>query len=128
MNAERQVNNMWLKIKIWTKGIVFGAMLVYALLFIFNNVNKGAKLWFWFGREPETPLLVLVVACFGLGVVLTLLVRTILGTIRQIRELRARTRAERLEQEVADMKSKAAMLQTKSSISDSGVESDATSS
>lgn len=117
---------MWLKVKIWTKGILFGALLLYALLFIFNNVNKGAKLWLWFGREPDTPLLVLVSLCFMLGVLLTLLVRTILTTIRQIRDLRTRSRTERLEREVADMKSKAAMLKTKPTISDSGIESDAT--
>jgi len=105
---------MWLKVKIWTKTIVVGALVLYALLFILQNSGQAVKFWYWFGREYETSMLVLILITFLAGVVGTLLVRTTISTLRQIREARARSRTDRLEREVADMKTKAAMLKTKS--------------
>ena len=104
---------MWLKIKIWTKTIVVGALVLYALLFILNNSVQAVKFWYWFNRQYETSMLVLIVITFLAGVIGTLLVRTTFTTMRQIREARARSRTDRLEREVADMKAKAAMLKTK---------------
>ena len=104
---------MWLKIKIWTKTIVVGALVLYALLFILNNSGQAVKFWYWFNRQYETSMLVLIVITFLAGVIGTLLVRTTFTTMRQIREARARSRTDRLEREVADMKAKAAMLKTK---------------
>lgn len=117
---------MWLKIKIWTKGLIVGALVLYALLFILNNSGQSVKFWYWFRHEYETSMLVLIVLTFLAGVIGTLLVRTTISTVRQVRESRTRSRTARLEREVAEMKSKASMLQTKSSLSDSGIESDAT--
>jgi hypothetical protein len=79
------------------------------------------KFWYWFGREPETSPLLLVFFSFLAGVIGTILVRTTFTTIRQIRDLRSRNRLERLEREHADMKAKAAMLQTRTSLSGSAM-------
>jgi hypothetical protein len=49
------------------------------------------------------------------SVIFTVMLGTTFRTVRQIREIRARSRAEKLEQEVAEMKMKASMLQTKMS-------------
>jgi lysylphosphatidylglycerol synthetase-like protein (DUF2156 family) len=107
------MSNMWLKTKIWAKGIVVGLVAIYALLFIYNNSGNPVPVWLWFGTSPTlSPLLMLLVA-FAIGVVATVLVRTVLRTIRQIKELRERSRIERLERENADMKNKAAMLHTR---------------
>ena len=46
---------------------------------------------------------------------MAILATTTFRTIRQIRDLRARSRTARLEDEVRDMRSKAAMLKTKPS-------------
>lgn len=107
------MSNLWLKVKIWTKGVLVGIVTIYLLLFIFNNLNKKADFWFWFGQEPKTPLLLLVFLCLAVGILGTLLVRTLLGTMRQIREMRVRGRTERLEREVQEMKSKASMIRTR---------------
>jgi uncharacterized integral membrane protein len=104
---------MWLKIKIWTKTIVVGVLVLYGLIFILNNSGQSVRFWYWFRREYETSMLVLILLTFLAGVVGTLLVRTSITTVRQIREARARSRTARLEREVLDMKSKAAMLQTR---------------
>ncbi len=106
---------MWLKIKIWTKALIFGALVIYTLVFLLKNSDENANIWYWFFKPKyEISVLLLTFFAFTFGVIGTLLVRTTFATIRQIRESRARSRTDRLEREVADMKTKAAMLKTKS--------------
>jgi uncharacterized integral membrane protein len=107
------MNGLWLKIKIWTKAILFGVIALYVLVFFYKNAGKDVTLWYFFGREYPISVLLLVFLTFVIGVIGTLLVRTTLKTVRQIRDVRVRERAVRLEREVADMKAKAAMLQTR---------------
>ena len=107
------MGTLWLKIKVWSKVAVVFALLVYAVVFVYQNSSRPVKPWFWFGREPDTSVLVLVLCAFLLGVVGTILFRTTIKTLRQVRNLRERTRAERLEREMAEMRSKAAMLRSK---------------
>jgi uncharacterized integral membrane protein len=107
------MGGLWLKIKIWTKVVLFALIALYVLLFFFNNAGKDVTLWFFINREYTVSVLLLVFLTFVIGVIGTLLVRTTLRTIRQIREVRVSERAVRLEREVADMKAKAAMLQTR---------------
>jgi hypothetical protein len=109
---------MWLKIKIWTKSIVAGVLVLYALAFLFKNSDVNANIWYWFFKPKyEVSVLLLTFMVFLAGIVGTLLVRTTITTVRQIRESRARGRTARLEREVAEMKSKASMLKTKQSSS-----------
>lgn len=108
---------MWLKIKIWTKALIFGALVIYTLVFLLKNSEENANIWYWFFKPKyEVSVLLLTFFAFTFGVIGTLLVRTTFATIRQIREARARSRTDRLEREVADMKTKAAMLKTRSSV------------
>ena len=105
---------MWLKIKIWTKSLVFGALLIYTLVFLLKNSDENANIWYWFFKPKYTvSVLLLTFFAFLAGVLGTLLVRTTFTTLRQIRESRSRSRTDRLEREVADMKAKAAMLKTR---------------
>lgn len=104
---------MWLKIKVWTKVTLFALLFLYVLVFIIANSEMTAKFWYWPGREPELPVLILVLCAFLTGVVGTVLLRTTFKTLRQVREMHARSRAERLEREVNAMRNKAAMLRTK---------------
>ena len=107
------MSSLWLKIWIWIKITVFAVLAIYVLTFIAKNSGYTAKFWFWFGRDYDVPVLYLAFFSFLGGVLITLLVRTTFKTLRQIREVRQRARNERLEREVADMKTKAAMLQTR---------------
>ena len=111
------MSNAILKIKVWTKVILFGLILVYITVFIIQNSENHAQLWVWFGRgkQVQTSVLKLVLAAFLLGVVGTLLVRTSFRTVRQIREVRERNRAERMERDLVDMKTKAGMLRSRAS-------------
>jgi uncharacterized integral membrane protein len=104
---------MWLKIKVWTKVVLFVLVFLYVLIFIYMNSDKTASFWYWPKREPQWPVLFLVLGSFLAGVLITILLRTTFKTLQQIRDLQARTRAERLQREVESMKNKAAMLRTK---------------
>jgi uncharacterized integral membrane protein len=107
------LGTLWLKIKVWTKVFIAFALLVYAVVFVYQNSSRSVTPWFWFGHEPPTSVLVLVLCSFLVGVIGTILFRTTIKTLRQFRNLRERTRAERLEREMAEMRTKAAMLRSK---------------
>jgi hypothetical protein len=107
------MGNLWLKFKIWAKVLLFAGIAIYTLVFVANNSRHTMKMWVWWRREPETSVLIFALSSFLVGVVVTLLVRTTFATVRQIREVRDRTRSEKLAREVADMQAKAAVLQTR---------------
>jgi len=110
------MSNLWLKIRIWSKIGIVALFLIYVLLFIYNNSGQHLNVWLW--GTYQASLLGLMFFTFLAGVLTAILVRTTFRTVRQIRELQARSRAEKLDRELADMKSKATRLQTKSSSSD----------
>ena len=116
------MGNLWLKIKIWTKITLAALLAIYLAFFIFKNGGRTATFWWWFYRDYETSLLFLVLIAFVAGSLVTLLLMTVLRTVRQIRELRSRNRAASLEAEIRDMKSKAAMLQTRPSAATTGAD------
>jgi len=107
------MNSLWLKIKVWTKVTVFSLLVLYGLLLVFNNSGEPVKVWIWFGKTYEIPALLLIVSCVLIGILGTLLVRTVMKTVRQLREIRDHGQADKEAREMADMKSKAAMLQTR---------------
>lgn len=104
---------MWLKLKVWSKIVLFALLFLYLAIFIYKNSDKSASFWYWWNREPQWPVLYLVLGAFVIGVLVTVLLRTTYKTIAQVRELQARSRAERLQREVEEMKTKAAMLRTR---------------
>lgn len=106
------MGNLWLKIKVWTKGILGLIVLLYALFFAYNN-SDPTTVWLWFGHSPTYSKLVLLAIAFFAGVICTILVRTTMRTLRQIRDLQSKSRTDRIERELADMKQKASRLQTK---------------
>lgn len=108
------MGNLWLKFRIWTKVIALFFLTIYAIFFIWNNGDQPAKVWLWFFSPAyETNLLWVMLVAFLIGVLGTILLRTMFKTLRQIRELRERTRTETLEREMAEMKTKAAKLQAR---------------
>ncbi len=106
------MGDLWLKIKVWTKVTLFGMLLLYVLVFVVQN-SASVEVWVWPNHKPKTSVLLLTLYAFASGVVLTILVRTTLKTLRQVRDLKSRGRTDRLEREMAEMKTKAAMLRAK---------------
>jgi uncharacterized integral membrane protein len=106
---------MWEKFKFYTKVILFSLLALYLLVVVILNwsiaVNGPLRLVF---TEFENPRILMVMLITGvLSIVAWWLIRTIFKTLRQFRTLRERSRTARLEKEVADMKAKAGMLQTR---------------
>jgi uncharacterized membrane protein len=108
------MGNLWLKIKVWTKVILFGLLLIYLIFFVMKNSEQKVRPWFWFTLpQSETSVLKLVLVAFVSGVLGTILVRTTFNTVRQIREIQRRNRSEKLERGLEEMKMKAAMLRSR---------------
>lgn len=99
---------MWLKLKFWSKVTFLSILLVYALLFVVNNLGKSVTIWFWFGNAPETPLLLLVLLCFLAGALLVVMLRTVSSAVRQYRQIRQRERESAME----SMIQKASLIKT----------------
>jgi uncharacterized integral membrane protein len=116
------MSDLWLKIKAWSKGIFAGALLLYLIFFFVQNSGQDVVFWYWFKHAPVKSLLFIEFAAFFAGVVVTLLAMTTLRTVKQIRDVRTGRRTDKLEREMADMKAKAAMLQTRpAGAADAGV-------
>ena len=109
------MGNLWLKIRIWTKIILVSAVVLYVIIFTYNNAQERVHLWYWFGHSPETNLLLVVLCSFVAGVIVAILARTTVKTINQVQELKDRARVQKMDRDMADIRAKAAMLQTKQS-------------
>jgi hypothetical protein len=107
------MGNLWLRIKVWSKVTLFALLLIYVSAFVYENSGTEVRLWVWRHKEPQTGILLLLLYTFLAAVIVTILVRTTVRTLWQIRQIKHRSRTERLEKEVADMRSKAAMLRSK---------------
>jgi uncharacterized integral membrane protein len=107
------MQNLWLKIKVWTKVSVFTLVVLYALIFMFSNSNQSVNIWLWFGKRIETSALGVLFGTLILGCVLTLLGGVAFRTIRQIKEMKRQSAHAQMQQDVADMKAKAAGLNVK---------------
>lgn len=117
------MSGLWLRIKVWTKVALFALLTVYILTFIFKNIGPQVDLWVWYFAPPiSLPVLLLALVCFVIGVLGTILSRTTFKTLRQVRDLREKNRAQRLEREVAEMRTKAAMLRSRAPAENEGAE------
>jgi hypothetical protein len=103
--------NLWLKIKVGTKIAIFAILTIATLVFVVQNINKPVTIWLW--NEYPTTLLKVLFFTVLVSVIFTILIGTAFRTLRQIREIRSRSRSQRLEEEIRDMKEKASMLQTR---------------
>ena len=101
------------KVWIWSKIGLLALILIYTLFFVGFNSGEHIKLWLSFWHEPTVPMLVALLGAFLLGSLLTILVRTVFTTLRQIRKTREHDRTSRLEREIAEMRTKASVLRTR---------------
>jgi H+/Cl- antiporter ClcA len=103
--------NTWLKIRVWTKVILFVIVALYVLIFVLKNTGEGKQvsLWVWFDHTPTMPVLFFIPAAFFLGVITTLLVRTITRTLGQIRQMKRK----QAEKEAAAIIARAAKLRVR---------------
>jgi hypothetical protein len=108
------MENLWLKIKIWTKISILTIVVVYFALFLFRNGDQPVNIWFMFGHDPlRTSALTVIALAFLAGIIGTVVFRMAYRAIRQIKDLRAKSAAAKMGKDVEQLKAKAGMLQTK---------------
>jgi hypothetical protein len=109
------MGTFWEKLKFWTKVTIFGVAALYFFIIVTLNwglvVEGQLRLMFIEFDHPRVLLVLLVTAV--LSVFGWWLFRTIFKTLRQWQRLQDKSRTVKLEREVAEMKAKAGMLQTK---------------
>ena len=109
------MDTFWQKVKLWAKIVTLGVVVVLALTFVILNlgavVEPELSLVFTSYDRPNFLLVMLLTSVFSVfgWWVFWLVFRA----VRQLRTAGERSRTDRLEREVAEMKAKAAMLQTR---------------
>ena len=103
--------NLWMRIKVWAKVILFSLVAVYLFMFVFENTGTGKDIaiWIWFNRTPIAPVLIWLPLAFLFGVITTLLFRTVWRTLRQLQDIRRR----QMEKEAAAIVTRAAKLRVR---------------
>ncbi len=104
-----------LKVRIWTKIILLGLVVLYTLLFVWNNSDEQIDVWLFFNTNPRVNVLIALLGAFVLGAMMTVLARMVWNTVAQMRTVSERNRTARLEREIADMRTKAGSLRTRES-------------
>src|SRR5437763_11277822 len=108
------MNDTWNTIKFWTKISFFGILgLVIIIVLSRNWDTEVPHVDLLFVKYDKPRLLVVLFFTAVFSIFGWWLFWTVLKTFRQVRNARVRGRTERLERDMADMKAKAAMLQTK---------------
>jgi hypothetical protein len=105
--------DLWLKIKVWTKIVVFALVISYIGCFWFLNYNLEVNIWLWFGHEFHPGVIPLVFYTLLAGIIGTLVFRMVFRTMLQLRQIYKNKAEAQLKTDVNDLKTKAAMLQTK---------------
>ncbi|MCY2953702.1 MAG: hypothetical protein NTU53_17245 [Planctomycetota bacterium] len=118
------MGTFWLKVKAWTKVTLLVLVLVLVVIFVILNLSAVVepKLSLIFASYDRPNLLVVLTLTSLISIVGWTLIGTVVKTLRQLREARRRSMETRLTKDVADMKAKAAMLQTRGEKPNTGQE------
>jgi hypothetical protein len=116
---------MWEKIKFWTRVVLFGLLALYVIVVTLLNwelqINGVLNLLFVKYQNPQVLKVLFftaLVSIFGWW-----LLWTLWRALRQLKTAQEKARTVRLEREVAEMKAKAALLQTKEGLGGTSVTS-----
>jgi hypothetical protein len=109
------MGTFWEKLKFWTKAIIFGVALLYLFVVTAANWNLviDGDLNLIVAKYQKPHVLTVLLVTAVISIFGGWLLRTIFKTLRQWQHLQDRSRTARLEKEMADMKAKAGMLQTR---------------
>jgi|SRR5271156_4420167 len=108
------MNGFWQKFLAIVKFVVLGVLLIHVIMFIILNMSAvvDTQLNLIYKRYDRPNFLLVMLLTSVLSIFGWWLFRITLKTFRQINESNARARTSKLEREMAEIKSKAAMLQT----------------
>ena len=99
------MSDLFLRVRFWAKIVLFLVVGGYVLLFIWNNGQADADIWFLpFNPTYDSSVLVVILISLLFGAVLGILGRMLIFSGPQRRRLREKRRADELEREVRDMR------------------------
>jgi hypothetical protein len=109
------MNSVWQKFLAIVKFVVLGLLLIHVIMFIVLNISAvvDTRLSLIYKSYDRPNFLLVMLLTSVLSIFGWWLFRTSLKTIRQMNEASSRARTSRLERDMAEMQSKAAMLQSK---------------
>ncbi len=109
------MNSVWQKFLAIVKFVVLGLLLIHVIMFIVLNISAvvSEQLSLIYRKYDRPNFLLVMLLTSVLSIFGWWLFRITLKTIRQINESNSRARTSKLERDMAEIKSKAAMLQTK---------------
>ena len=104
----------WLKIKLWTKVIVFSTVALVLVIVLSRNWDTTVPhLDFLFVKYEQPRLLLVLLLTSIFSIFGWWVFRTAFKTMRQMRDVRHRAEVERKARELDEMKAKAAKLQVR---------------
>jgi len=112
------MSDLWINIKFWIKTTLISVLVIYVLLFVFQNRGQPVKFWYFPLQDSlETSALYLSAGAFAAGILAAVLVKTTFTTLKQFRLMKA----AKAQRELAEIQSKAARLQTKSTLTPTAI-------
>ena len=58
------MGNLWLKIRIWAKVLLFASIAIYVLVFVAKNSQAQVTMWVWINRSTTTSVLIFGLSSF----------------------------------------------------------------
>jgi hypothetical protein len=80
------MNDVWFKVKLWTKLSVIALLILFVIIFSYENYSQQVNVWLI--RTHTMSVLELLVGTFLFGMLVTLLARPAFHTLKQISQLR----------------------------------------
>jgi uncharacterized integral membrane protein len=113
----------WQKIKFWTKWTILGLLILYIVLLLTWN-GRNVDVWVFFGQPLiSAPVWVLMISSFLAGSLVTIVGGWMFRGYLLLKKKQQEKTTRHLADEIADMKRKAEMLQTKESPAPAGATS-----
>ncbi|MFT3787710.1 MAG: LapA family protein [Tepidisphaeraceae bacterium] len=107
----------WQKIKFWTKWSLIGLVLLYVLLLLYWNRTETTFSYFFTEASVfKGSLWLVMLVSFLFGSLVTLILGWMIRGYFALRRKRDEKTARTLDDEIADMNRKAAMLRTRESV------------
>ena len=108
------MNGFWQKFLAAVKSVVLGLLVIHLILFVVLNISAvvDTRLSLIYKSFDRPNFLLVMLLTSILSIFGWWLFRTSLKTLRQMNESKSHSRTLKLERDMAEIKSKAAMLQT----------------
>jgi hypothetical protein len=107
------MSDFFAKVRAWTRLVLLCAMAIFVILLLILNRNTRVDVYLVFTTCEKASLLLVLFLTAVFSIFGWWLLWVVVRTLRQLREARDRALTQKTAKDLADMKAKAAMLQTR---------------